>query len=78
MAGIAFNMAGKVRNNSNITVTVDLIKKIVDWDRKNMRLKDHHFRFMWDVAEGKHPLNDRTMKFALMNLKTLKKYGFNE
>jgi hypothetical protein len=118
MAGIAFNMAGKVRNNSNITendrkkaieiidkviehapdllfeideiekqikdnpeitpeVTVDLIKKIVDWDRKNKRLKDHHFRFMWNVAEGKHPLNDRAKKFALMNLKTLKKYGFD-
>jgi hypothetical protein len=119
MAGIAFNMAGKVRNNSNITnndrknaieiidkviehapdllfeideiekqikedsdieteVTIDLIKKIVDWDRKNKRLKDHHFRFMWNVAEGKHPLNDRAKKFALMNLQTLKKYGFNE
>jgi mRNA-degrading endonuclease YafQ of YafQ-DinJ toxin-antitoxin module len=119
MTGIAFNMAGKVRNNSFISdsdrkkaieiidkvinnapdllykideiekqinedhegtpdVTIELIKKIVDWDRKNKRLKDHHFRFMWNVAEGKHPLNDKAKKFALMNLKTLKKYGFNE
>lgn len=119
MTGIAFNMAGKVRNNSFISdsdrkkaieiidkvidnapdllfeideiekqinqeqdvtqvVTIDLIKKIVDWDKKNKRLKDHHFRFMWNVAEGKHPLNDRAKKFALMNLKTLKKYGFED
>lgn len=119
MTGIAFNMAGKVRNNSFISdsdrkkaieiidkvidnapdllfeideiekqinqehdvapdVTIDLIKKIVDWDKKNKRLKDHHFRFMWNVAEGKHPLNVRAKKFALMNLKTLKKYGFED
>lgn len=119
MTGIAFNMAGKVRNNSFISdsdrkkaieiidkvidnapdllfeideiekqinqeqdviqdVTIDLIKKIVDWDKRNKRLKDHHFRFMWNVAEGKHPLNDRAKKFALMNLKTLKKYGFED
>ncbi|MGQ1945486.1 AIPR family protein [Geofilum sp. OHC36d9] len=119
MAGIAFNMAGKVRNNSSISdndrkkaieiidkviehapdllyeideivkqinenpvtnpeVTIDLIKKIVAWDRKNKRLKDHHFRFMWNVAEGKYPLNERAKEFALMNLKTLKKYGFDE
>ncbi|MDD3971009.1 MAG: AIPR family protein [Clostridia bacterium] len=119
MTGIAFNMAGKVRNKSFISdsdrkkaieiidkvidnapdllfeideiekqinqeqdvtqdVTIDLIKKIVDWDKKNKRLKDHHFRFMWNVAEGKHPLNDRAKKFALMNLKTLKKYGFED
>ena len=119
MTGIAFNMAGKVRNNSFVSdsdrkkaieiidkvidnapdllfeideiekqinkeqdviqdVTIDLIKKIVDWDKRNKRLKDHHFRFMWNVAEGKHPLNDRAKKFALMNLKTLKKYGFED
>lgn len=119
MTGIAFNMAGKVRNNSFISdsyrkkaidiidkvidnapdllfeideiekqinkehdvapdVTIELIKKIVDWDKKNKRLKDHHFRFMWNVAEGKYPLNDRVKKFAVMNLNTIKKYGFKE
>ena len=119
MTGIAFNMAGMVRNNSFISdndrkkaieiidkviesapdllfeideiekqieenqeptpeITIELIKKIVDWDRKNKRLKDHHFRFMWNVANGKHPLNDRAKKFAMMNLKALKRFGFNE
>lgn len=119
MRDIAFNMAGKIRNNSIISdndrnkaieiidkviehapdllfeideiekemmenlevtpdVTIELIKKIVDWDKKNKRLKDHHFKFMWNVAEGIHPLNDRAKKFAVMNYKTLKKYGFAE
>jgi len=57
-------------------VTIELIKEIVDWDRKNKKLKDHHFSFMRNVAEGKHPLNDRAKNFALMNLKTLKRFGF--
>lgn len=119
MTGIAFNMAGKVRNNSFISdnnrkkaieiinkviqtapdllfeideiekqakenpdenpeITIELIKKMVAWDKKNKRLKDHHFRFMWNVANKKQPLNERAKKFAIMNFKALKKYGFNE
>lgn len=119
MSGIAFNMAGKVRNNSFISdndrrkaieiidkvienapdllfeidnieqqtkdnsekspeVTIELIEKIVAWDKKNKRLKDHHFRFMWNIDNGKHPLNERAVKFTIMNLKMLKRYGFRE
>lgn len=118
MAEIAFNMAGKVCNNSFISdndrrraidiinkvidnapdllyeideiekqisheqeeytpdITIDLIKMIVAWDKRNKRLKDHHFRFMLNVAEGKYPLNEKAKKYAVSNLRTLKKYGF--
>jgi hypothetical protein len=116
MSSIAFNMAGKVRNNSFISdndrkkaieiidivienapdllfeidelerksdnieskqeITLDLIKKMVEWDKRNKRLKDHHFRFMWNVANKRQPLDERAKKFASMNLKLLKRNGF--
>jgi len=118
MSSIAFNMAGKVRNNSFISdndrkkaieiidiviqkapdllfeiddlenapekidekqeITLDLIKKMVDWDKRNKRLKDHHFKFMWNVANNKQPLDERAKKFASMNLKFIKRFGFND
>ncbi len=118
MSSIAFNMAGKVRNNSFISdndrkkaieiidiviqnapdllfeiddlenepekieekqeITLDLIKKMVDWDKRNKRLKDHHFKFMWNVANNKQPLDERAKKFASMNLKLIKRFGFND
>lgn len=116
MSSIAFNMAGKVRNNSFISdndrkkaieiidiviqnapdllfeiddlekepvnidekqeITLDLIKKMVDWDKRNKKLKDHHFRFMWNVANNKQPLDERAKKYASMNLKFIKRFGF--
>jgi len=118
MSSIAFNMAGKVRNNSFISdndrkkaieiidiviqnapdllfeiddlekepknidekqeITLDLIKKMVDWDKRNKKLKDHHFRFMWNVANNKQPLDERAKKYASMNLKFIKRFGFRD
>lgn len=119
MTDIAFNMAGKVRNNTFISeiertkaieiidkvienapdllyeiddiekqesnnedsapeITIELVKSIVAWDRKNKRLKDHHYRFMLNVADGKYPLNERAKKFALMNYRAIKRFGFSE
>ena len=59
-------------------ITIDLIKKMIDWDKKNKKLKNYHFRFMWNVVTGQYPLNDKAKRFAAMNLKTIKKYGFHE
>lgn len=119
LAGIAFNMRGKVRNNSSISdndrkraieiidlviqtapdllfeideienitdenkeedkeITIELIEKMVAWDKSNKKLKDHHFRFMWNVVNKKQPFDERAKKFASMNLKMLKRYGFEE
>jgi hypothetical protein len=59
-------------------ITIELIQKMISWDKKNKRLQDHHFRFMWNVANNKYPLDERAKKYALANLKMLKKYGFME
>jgi hypothetical protein len=49
---------------------------MVEWDRKNKRLKDHHFKYMLDIASGISPLSDQAKRYAKMNLTSLKKYGF--
>jgi len=59
-------------------INIELIQKMLSWDKKNKRLQDHHFRFMWNVANNKQPLDERAKKYALNNLKILKKYGFIE
>ena len=40
-------------NGKDPEITLELIKKMVDWDRKNKRLKPHHFRMMFDIVNGK-------------------------
>jgi hypothetical protein len=113
---VAFNLAGRVRNNSRVSdyerqagiiiidkviakapeilneiddihsanstasrpseISLELVKKMVEWDRKNKRLKDHHFKYMFDVVNGKLPFGDQAKRYATINLQTLKKYGF--
>jgi len=57
-------------------MTRELIKKMVDWDRKNKRLKSHHFRMMFDIVNGKEELTNLNKKYCLMNFHFLSKYGF--
>lgn len=59
-------------------ITLDVIKEIVKWDRKNKRLKDFEYQFMFKLAEGTTPLTDRNLFIAGLNLKKVKKYGFNK
>jgi len=59
------------------SITIDLVKEIVAWDRKNKQLKGHHFKYMSDIIDGKISLTDKAKRYILMNLNTIKKYGFN-
>ncbi len=68
--------APKTENEDEIEVTIELIRKIVEWDRKNKKLQDHHFRFMWNVLSGKHPLNVAAKRYAIINLKHIQRFGF--
>lgn len=58
-------------------ITIDMIEKMIAWDRKNRRLKDHHFNYMKDIVEGKIPLSERAKNYVRTNLLLLKKYGYN-
>ncbi len=64
------------QNNNNPEVDIELIKKMVAWDRKNKKLKDYQFTMMWNLVEGKEVLTDLKKKYCLMNFHFISKYGF--
>jgi len=57
-------------------ITVELLKKMVDWDRSKKRLKPHHFRMMFDIVNGKEELTSQNKKYCLMNFHFISKHGF--
>lgn len=58
-------------------ISLDIIKQVVAWDKKNKVLKDYEFLFMRDVAEGRKTLSDRNKFIANLNLSKVKKHGFS-
>ncbi len=62
--------------NDSTDISIEIIQKIVAWDRKHKVLKDFEFYFMRDLAEGKKTLTDRNKFIANLNLSKVKKYGF--
>jgi len=68
--------SNKNSNGKAPVITLELIKKMVDWDRKNKRLKPHHFRMMFDIVNGKEELTGLNKKYCLMNFQFISKYGF--
>lgn len=63
-------------NEKDPEITIELLKQMVDWDRKNKRLKPHHFRMMFDIVNGKEELTSQNKKYCLMNYNFIAKYGF--
>lgn len=65
------------KNNGNDPeITLELIKKMIDWDRSKKRLKPHHFRMMLDIVNGKESLSIQNKKYCLMNFHFITNYGF--
>ena len=52
-------------NGKDPEITLELIKKMVDWDRSKKRLKPHHFRMMFDIVNGKEDLSSQNKKYCL-------------
>ena len=114
---IAFNLAGRIRNNSKISdnernggleimdivinkapelleeidnineqaekeksnkteINIDLIKKIIEWDKEHKKLKGFEFLFMKELLSGKKPLSEHNKNIAKLNYEKAKKYGF--
>lgn len=59
-------------------ITIELIQKMVDWDKRRHILKDWQWNVMNDIASGKKLLNDRLAWGCKKNLELLKKRGFTE
>jgi len=64
--------------NERNDITIEQINNIVQWDKKNKKLRDIEFRFMLELAEGRKPLSERNKFIAGLNLQKVKKLGFNE
>ena len=59
-------------------ITMELVQKMVDWDRRKRILEDWKWKVMNDVVQGKKPLTDRMKYTFYLNLEQLKKKGFEE
>ena len=50
----------KIDSNSNSNeITLELIQKMVDWDRRKRVLEDWKWKVMDDVLQGRKPLDNR-------------------
>lgn len=72
-----FDEDNKAKENGQ-EITLELVKEIVKWDKKNKRLKPFEYRFMAELADGKKSMTDRNKFIAGLNLKKVKKYGFRD
>lgn len=59
-------------------ITVELVQKMVEWDRRRRILKDWQWKVMDDVVKGRKKLDDRLKKGIYQNYLRLKKNGFSE
>lgn len=64
------------KTEQEVEITIDLIERIVQWDKRNKRLDAYKYRFMVDLLDGKKELSDRNKSLARLNLKSIEKYGF--
>lgn len=65
-------------NVNEIDIDIELIKRMVEWDRKNRVLESWKFKVMQDVAIGLKPLTEKLKWGFRLNLKTLLMRGFDE
>lgn len=70
-----FKEEQKVEINE-VEITLELIEKIVQWDKKNKKLDAYKFGFMADLLNGKKTLTEKNKFLAKLNLKTIEKFGF--
>ncbi len=68
---------GQTDSDPQYEISLDLVKKIVQWDRKHRRLKNFQIKYMVDLMNGELPFNEQAKRYTLMNLKTIEKYGFS-
>jgi hypothetical protein len=59
-------------------ITLELIQKMFDWNRRKRVLEDRKWKVMDDALHGRKPLDDRKKYTLYLNLEKLKKNGFTE
>lgn len=64
-------------NVNEVNIDIELIKRMVEWDRKNRILETWKYKIMSDVALGLKPLTEKLIWGFRLNLKTLLMNGFD-
>ena len=64
-------------NVNEVIIDIELIKRMVEWDRKNRILETWKYKIMSDVALGLKPLTEKLKWGFRLNLKTLLMNGFD-
>jgi len=57
-------------------MTLELIRKMVEWDKVNKRLKGFHIRMMINILNGTVQLTDPNKKYCQLNYQFISKWGF--
>lgn len=57
-------------------ISIESVQKMVEWDRKHRKLKDHHFKYMVDLIDGKIQMTEQAKRYVKLNLQVLNKFGF--
>lgn len=65
-------------NVNEVDIDIELIKRMVEWDRKNKVLESWKFKVMQDVAIGLKPLTEKLKWGFRLNLRALLMRGFDE
>ena len=65
-------------NINEVDIDIELVKRMVEWDRRHRVLESWKFKVMQDVAIGLKPLNEKLKWGFRLNLKTLLLHGFDE
>jgi hypothetical protein len=64
--------------DADLGITVELIQKMADWDKRRRILKDWQWKVLNEVASGKRQLDSRLAWGCKKSLDILKKQGFTE
>jgi hypothetical protein len=57
-------------------ITLELIAKMVKWDKKNKKLKDFQFKLLHDITNGIVSLTPNNKKYCLISYNYIRKCGF--
>jgi hypothetical protein len=60
------------------TISMDLVIKMVEWDKRRKNLKDWQWNTLKAITDGKYPLEGKYIYACLMNLKVLQRAGFKD
>lgn len=69
--------SASAENGQDPEITLDLIGRMVAWDKKNKKLVPHHYLLLKHIAEGKTVLSEQNKRYVRTSLERLKKHHFS-